>query len=579
MTRNMYKQEYSNSWALIIGINNYKHVSKLMYARNDAEAISELIIQKFGFPQENVITLYDDDATRDTIMKAFMRFSKEDIKFDDRLFVFFAGHGHTIRGYRNDIGYLVPVDGNIEDLSSFIRWDELTRNSELIPAKHLFFIMDACFSGLAITRGLQSGSMRYLKDMLQRYSVQVLTAGKADEVVADANGPIAEHSIFTGHLIQAIEGNASISGGILTANSIMTYVFDKVSKDDYSNQTPHYGYFAGDGDFIFQAPILENLSTDEHIETDILVELPGRQESEETITDITEQVKEYISDEKYKIKLDNLVTKELRRFLDLTGNIKMPISAPVNHDNVIKRMKEYEKEYSNIQKIFITLAHWGSDSYDPIIKKILERTADNNTMESGAIAWLYFRWYPAVILMYSGGISAIASENYKNLRKIFAPNIVSAHTNNKTNPYLVSVVDAALELDRMNVFKNIPGHEKYYVPRSEYLFKLLQPQIDDVLFLGKSYESLFDRFEIFYALSYVNLSDKENGYWGPPGRFAWKYRRGYNTSIYTEILNEAEKFKDSWIPLKAGLFNGSYERFKEIAKGYQEFLLKGLNWF
>jgi hypothetical protein len=45
--------------------------------------------------------------------------------------------------------------------------------------------------------------MRFLRDMLQRFSRQVLTAGKADETVADENGPRPGHSIFTSHLLEA----------------------------------------------------------------------------------------------------------------------------------------------------------------------------------------------------------------------------------------------------------------------------------------------------------------------------------------------------------------------------------------
>jgi hypothetical protein len=59
--------------------------------------------------------------------------------------------------------------------------------------------MDACYGGLAVSRDVQAGSSRFLKDMYQRFSRQVITAGKADEVVADTGGPLPNHSVFTGH--------------------------------------------------------------------------------------------------------------------------------------------------------------------------------------------------------------------------------------------------------------------------------------------------------------------------------------------------------------------------------------------
>ena len=147
----------------------------------------------------------------------------------------------------------------MEDFATFIRWDELTRNAELIRAKHMFFIMDACYGGLALNRYLHPGSTRFLKDMMLRYSRQVLTAGKADEVVSDSGGPLPNHSVFTGHLIEGLRGKAATEDGIITAGGLMAYVYGKVAKDKNSNQTPHYGYFDGDGDFIIQAPELAEL--------------------------------------------------------------------------------------------------------------------------------------------------------------------------------------------------------------------------------------------------------------------------------------------------------------------------------
>ena len=80
-------------------------------------------------------------------MSSFLRFAESDVGRDDRIVVFFAGHGLTRPGFRGEVGFLVPVDGDTDDLSSLIRWDDLTRNAELIIAKHVLFMMDACYGG------------------------------------------------------------------------------------------------------------------------------------------------------------------------------------------------------------------------------------------------------------------------------------------------------------------------------------------------------------------------------------------------------------------------------------------------
>ena len=220
--------------------------------------------------------------------------------------------------------------GKPDDLFTLIRWDELIENASLIKAKHMLFIMDACYGGLAVTRYLSPGSMRFLKDMLQRYARQVLTAGKADEVVADAGGPRPEHSVFTGHLLNALDGEAKTQDGNLTANSVMTYVYDRVATDYQSQQTPHFGFTDGDGDFIFDISSLKDLSAESTIDKDILVEIPPTAHIppvDKTAMSVTDLVKDYLSDAKFCIKLDDLVADEIRKVIYKMGEDSFPVQS------------------------------------------------------------------------------------------------------------------------------------------------------------------------------------------------------------------------------------------------------------
>jgi len=257
------KPQYTNSWALVVGVNAYKFCSPLSYACNDADAVASSLVDRLGFESSKLFLLKDERATKQSILDRYLELSSLATDPDDRVFVFFAGHGFTTQGLRGPVGYLVPVDGHTDKLNSLIRWDELTRNAELIPAKHILFIIDACYSGLMIQRVIPPGTGRFVNDMLQRVSRQVITAGKADETVADGGGPAGKNSIFTGYLIEGLSGAASDEGGVLTANMLMNFVYRKVGQDGRSQQTPHYGHIEGDGDFILQTPNNEHLS-EEH---------------------------------------------------------------------------------------------------------------------------------------------------------------------------------------------------------------------------------------------------------------------------------------------------------------------------
>ena len=182
------------------------------------------------------------------------------------------------------------------------------------------------------------------------------------------------------------------------------------------------------------------------------------------------------------------------------------------------------------------------------------------------------------MLQYSAGIDSIATKNYHPLSTILTSKVQSPNDIYGTVPISIPIGRATVEL--RDAFKTLPGHDRYYVPGSEYLYKLLQPDLDDLLFLGNDYERYFDRLEIFLALVYADFKYKsEDRVWGPLGRFAWKYRkRRREENTFIEILEEAERQKEDWPPLKANLFSGSYERFIKIAKKFQEEILNNLKW-
>jgi peptidoglycan/xylan/chitin deacetylase (PgdA/CDA1 family)/uncharacterized caspase-like protein len=254
---------YRESWAVVAGIDNYPKWPKLQYAVNDATGVRDLLVNKFGFKRDHVITLFNEEATREKILSALgdTLSNPNNVHHDDRVFIFFAGHGSTRRlPSGRDLGYIIPWDADTQNFQGqAISMTNFQDISESIPAKHVFFVMDSCYSGLAITRAAQAGN-NYLREMSRRTAREMLTAGGANEEVAD-NGPNG-HSVFTWTLLQGLEGRADLnSDGFITAAELAAYVGPSVST--LSHQTPAFGNLPGaeGGEFIFELhPETEALS-------------------------------------------------------------------------------------------------------------------------------------------------------------------------------------------------------------------------------------------------------------------------------------------------------------------------------
>jgi len=248
-------QFYRDSWAAIIGIDDYVNWQKLRYAAHDAQGVKDLLIQKYNFAPDHIFTLLNGEATRQNILSLLgdKLANPNMVQREDRVLVFYAGHGATRKlASGRELGYIIPVDADLTNYEgSAISMTNFQDISEAIPAKHLLFIMDSCYSGLALTRG--GGALptqNYLAEISRREAREMFTAGGADQQVAD-NGPNG-HSVFTWTLLQGLDGRADLNGdGVITASELANYVAPAVSA--LSRQTPAFGNLPGTegGDFIF----------------------------------------------------------------------------------------------------------------------------------------------------------------------------------------------------------------------------------------------------------------------------------------------------------------------------------------
>jgi hypothetical protein len=85
--------------ALVIGIDNYKHIARLATAREDAQAMGRALTTA-GF----TVSQYLDIGEKD--LRAALRKFAAEVEGGDEVAIFFAGHGVQLGG----LNYLIPMD-------------------------------------------------------------------------------------------------------------------------------------------------------------------------------------------------------------------------------------------------------------------------------------------------------------------------------------------------------------------------------------------------------------------------------------------------------------------------------------
>ncbi len=336
-----------DSWAVVIGVDDYAHWPKLSHAVRDAESVKTLLTTRLGFKPAHVISLENQSATRSNVMAAFNeQLPKSGLKKTDNLFVFFAGHGGTRHlSSGRDLGYIIPVDAATDDLAGdAIPMTELQNISEALVARHVIFVMDACYSGLGLVRGggASTRSGNFLRDNAHRVGRQMLTAGGADQMVADG-GP-GGHSIFTWTLLQGLSGKADLNGdNIITGTELAAYIAPAVAS--VSAQTPAFGSLPGSegGEFVF------TLAASEEYISDATPQLPGDAIALNTKLDSTTAVVAASA------ATDGVVVKDLQ---GKDQKIAAPAAAPVSERQQARQLNDRgmqmfrEKNYATAREQF-----------------------------------------------------------------------------------------------------------------------------------------------------------------------------------------------------------------------------------
>lgn len=303
---------------------------------------------------------------------------------------------------------------------------------------------------------------------------------------------------------------------------------------------------------------------------------------QEVQTDVVSYVKELLTDPGSRILLHDVVIKELKKAIELMAdnNLNMMLDQSFSEAKFAERLAKYEEITKNLRHIGACIAYWGDEIHRNVLTLIHSRIIDfYNINRNSLVVWLSLRWYPLILILYSSGIAALAARKHTNLAAIFSTNTFDPNNSQGRVPLVYAVGKALLEMNQADGFKTLPGYNQKYIPRSEYIFNLLKPELDELFFLGQDYEDYFDQFEIFLALAnghYCKLNDGR--FWAPLGRFTYKAQSHERNHPFQWILTEAETQRNNWQPIRANLFPAGIERFDEIASELKE-KISQLRWY
>jgi len=283
-------------------------------------------------------------------------------------------------------------------------------------------------------------------------------------------------------------------------------------------------------------------------------------------------LKKYIVDESSHIRLRELVNETTESLYHEITDKRFHLNNVPNMEEELRvRVARYEALSECLLNLMIAGCHWGKTVHNSLWVKSLERIANSAKEEGGLVRWSSLPLYPALLLMYGGGIAAISNENYENLKSLLIGSKLRRHDGDYPLVSRLRCYDVFEE----GTDKQLPGMEKRYVPVSDHLFSILREPLREYIPDDRVYERRFDRFEYLSALVLFDITrDKESFLWPNIGAFGWRYKRvsssGY--SIQREVESEFVSNPEGWPLIRLGLFNKSPERFKQLKDEFDAFV-------
>jgi PilZ domain-containing protein len=290
------------------------------------------------------------------------------------------------------------------------------------------------------------------------------------------------------------------------------------------------------------------------------------------------RLKRYLVNERARILLHDFTLQETEKLCAQLTEQNFPSATVVSGEECLRRMHRYEQLCEVLIAVISTGCFWGEKHQEAIWAKLLERVANAASPTKIESEWRDLSSYPALLLLYAGGVAAVAKDKYSTLATLLsAPQFrdarPEAHVVQRLNPLAVLGTEkiAKLLYEQMANSNGYDGLCKA-CPGNAYLHALLRDPLREFLPFDSDYDEAFDRFEYSLALIWTDENPQSaNLDWFPLvplGRFAClqassaEGEPGFIERVGAEILGQG---KNSPL-LHAGLFGGSLHRLTTAKK-------------
>ena len=214
-----------NTFAFIVGNENYLDAIKVPFANNDANIFAEYCKRTLGLPKENV-KVYKD-ATFGVLVNAVSTIKKIAKAYEGKLNIIFYYSGHGIPDEASHEAFMLPIDADGQNMGICYSLDKLYKELKDTHAQKVLVLLDACFSGAVRGNGMiveaKGVAIKPKKNVVDG-NIVVLSAAtdKQTAYPFEQEG----HGLFTYYLLKKLHDTC----GNVTLGELQSYIKSEVGK-------------------------------------------------------------------------------------------------------------------------------------------------------------------------------------------------------------------------------------------------------------------------------------------------------------------------------------------------------------
>ncbi|WP_457270509.1 hypothetical protein [Pedobacter sp. UYEF25] len=246
-----------NTYAIVVGISGYQDaaIPQLNFADKDAALFAEWLQTKSGgsVAQSHIKLLTNEKATLSAFYQA-LDWAKHIAKENDRVYIYFSGHGDVETTKNDSQGYLLAWNSPPNNyLNNAISVSDLNNTANELTTKNkakIVLITDACHSG-KMAGDFYKGKQLTAANLMLVLNNQVRMAScREDEEAAEGKEWGGGRGVFSYYLIKGLQG-AAVTNDLVKLGGLQLFLDSSFAADKQLEQTKHVQYPVSDGSPLF----------------------------------------------------------------------------------------------------------------------------------------------------------------------------------------------------------------------------------------------------------------------------------------------------------------------------------------